>query len=93
MQYYKDNDGAYQAFDPALAPEAAAAMGLAPTSEAAMQAERQSAAILSQLAAIDARSVRPLRAIARGEAVRVDTDKLAALDAEAAALRTELAGL
>ncbi|MDR1489841.1 MAG: hypothetical protein LBS65_05050 [Desulfovibrio sp.] len=48
--------------------------------------------ILARLAEIDDTSVRPLRAIAQGEAVQADHDKLAALDAEAAELRTELAG-
>jgi hypothetical protein len=49
--------------------------------------------ILARLAEIDAASVRPLRAIAQGEAVQADRDRLAELDAEAATLRTELAGL
>ena len=42
---------------------------------------------------IDAASVRPLRAIANGDATQDDREKLAALDAEAASLRAELAGL
>lgn len=49
--------------------------------------------ILSRLIAIDADSVRPLRAIARSEATDADTEKLAALDTEADALRAELATL
>jgi hypothetical protein len=56
-------------------------------------AEKRRAEILARLAEIDAASVRPLRAIAQGEAVQADHDKLAALDAEAAALRAELAAL
>jgi hypothetical protein len=40
-----------------------------------------------------AASVRPLRAIAQGDAVQADHDKPAALDSEAAELREELAGL
>jgi hypothetical protein len=56
-------------------------------------AKQRRAEILARLAEIDAASIRPLRAIAQGEAVQADTDKLAALDAEAAGLRTELAGL
>jgi hypothetical protein len=48
---------------------------------------------LARLAEIDAASIRPLRAIAQGEAVQADHDKLTALDAEAAELRAELAGL
>jgi hypothetical protein len=51
------------------------------------------AKILARLAEIDAVSIRPLRAIAQGEATQADRDKLAALDAEAAELRAELAGL
>jgi hypothetical protein len=51
------------------------------------------AEILARLAEIDAASVRPLRAIAQGDTVQADHDRLAALDAEAASLRTELAGL
>jgi hypothetical protein len=46
-----------------------------------------------RLAEIDAASVRPLRAIAQGETVQADHDKLTELDAEAAGLRVELAGL
>ncbi len=54
---------------------------------------RRRAEILAQLAEIDAASVRPLRAVVNGEAVQEDRDKLAALDAEAADLRAELAAL
>lgn len=53
-------------------------------------AERRKGEILARLTEIDAASVRPLRAIAQEEATQDDTDKLAALDAEAAALRAEL---
>lgn len=49
--------------------------------------------IMARLKEIDAESVRPLRSIVNGEAVQADTDKLAALDAEAEELRTELAAL
>ena len=51
------------------------------------------AQVLARLAEIDAASIRPLRAIAQSEAVQGDHDRLAALDAEAAELRAELAGL
>ena len=51
------------------------------------------AEIMARLAAIDVDSVRPLRAIAKGDASDFDRDKLAALDSEAAGLRAELAGL
>jgi hypothetical protein len=62
-----------------------------PTAEA-LAAQRR-AAITARLAEIDAASIRPLRAIAQGAATQDDHDKLAALDAEAAELRQELAGL
>ena len=62
-----------------------------PTVEEIAAARRME--ILARLAAIDAASVRPLRAIAQGEDVQADHDKLTALDTEAAALREELAGL
>ena len=63
-----------------------------PPSQDELKAQRR-AAILARLEELDAESVRPLRAIVRGEATKDDTDKLAALDAEAAALRLELAAL
>jgi hypothetical protein len=56
-------------------------------------AAARKAEILARLAEIDAASVRPLRAIAQGDAVQADHDKLAALDNEAAELRAELVGL
>ncbi|MDR2800412.1 MAG: hypothetical protein LBB52_03990 [Desulfovibrio sp.] len=56
-------------------------------------AKQRRTEILARLAEIDAASIRPLRASAQDEAVQADHDKLAALDAEAATLRTELAGL
>ena len=62
-----------------------------PTPEA--QTARRRTQIMARLAEIDAASVRPLRALVRGEAVLADTDKLAALDAEAEELRAELATL
>jgi hypothetical protein len=55
--------------------------------------EERKAAILVRLAEIDATSVRPLRAIAQGDAVQADHDRLAALDAEASGLREELTAL
>ena len=51
---------------------------------------RERAAIYARLKEIDADSVRPLRAIANGEATKEDRAKLAALDAEAAKLRDRL---
>lgn len=56
-------------------------------------AEQRKTEIMARLDGIDAASMRPLRAIARNEAVQNDMDKLAALDGEAAVLRSELAAL
>ena len=47
----------------------------------------------ARLKEIDVESVRPLRAISAGTDTQFDRDKLADLDAEAEALRTERAGL
>lgn len=49
--------------------------------------------IAGRLAQIDMDSIRALRAKAIGKAVKFDDDKLTALEAEAAALRAELATL
>ncbi|MDR2573477.1 MAG: hypothetical protein LBC94_03890 [Desulfovibrio sp.] len=64
-----------------------------PPPTAAEIAAQRRAEILARLAEIDAASVRPLRAIAQGDDMQTDHDKLAVLDAEAVALRTELAEL
>jgi hypothetical protein len=53
--------------------------------------EQRKAQIMARLSEIDLASVRPLRAIAHGLGTQADHDKLAALDGEAASLRTELA--
>lgn len=49
------------------------------------------AEILAELAAIDAASVRPLRAVLAGQGAEGDQARLAALEERAAALREELA--
>jgi hypothetical protein len=49
--------------------------------------------ILARLEEIDLASTRPLRAVADNTATDFGRQKLAELEAEAAALRTELAGL
>ena len=51
------------------------------------------AELKGELAAIDMESIRPLRAIADGTATQADHDKLAALEADAATNRAELAAL
>jgi hypothetical protein len=56
-------------------------------------AEQRKAEIITRLAEIDIASIRPLRAIADNTATDFDREKLADLEAEAAALRTELAEL
>jgi hypothetical protein len=105
MKYYKDeqnqvyvyeSDGSQDAYiKPGLTPiteyEADALRFPPPTPE--QIAEQRRAEILARLNEIDAASIRPLRAIAEGTAVEADHAKLAELDAEAAELRTELAGL
>lgn len=50
-------------------------------------------AITAELSDIDAKSTRPLRSIAFGEGTDTDKKRLAELDAQAAALRAELAKL
>jgi len=61
--------------------------------DAAAVAAARRAEILVRLAEIDEASVRPLRAQAAGTATAEDADRLAALEAQAAALREELASL
>jgi hypothetical protein len=62
-----------------------------PTPEEAAAQRREE--IQGRLAKIDIASIRPLRAISDGTATEYDRQKLADLEAEAAELRTELAGL
>lgn len=50
-------------------------------------------AILDRLQALDAESTRPLRSVLAGFYTQTDLDKLADLEAEAGALRAELAAL
>jgi hypothetical protein len=61
----------------------------------AIEAPRQArlSEITARLAQIDIDAIRPLRAVAAGTASSYDTDKLAALETEAAALRAERAAL
>ncbi|GKT12942.1 MAG: hypothetical protein ISEC1_P1934 [Thiomicrorhabdus sp.] len=103
MKYYKDAnnnihgfelDGKQDAYinpDFILIDEAAKTALLAPT-QAQLDKARK-AEITERLNAIDTESIRPLRAVANGTAVAFDTDKLAALDAERAALVVELGAL
>jgi hypothetical protein len=56
-------------------------------------AARRKGEILRRLAELDAASVRPLRAINAKTASAADTSRLAEIEAEAATLRAELAGL
>lgn len=57
------------------------------------EAERRTQEIKQRLAEIDTESIRPLRATVDGGATEFDAQKLASLEAEANALRTELASL
>lgn len=54
---------------------------------------KRPAEIAARLTQIDAESVRPLRAKVAGTAIENDESRLKALDAEAASLRVELAGI
>lgn len=51
------------------------------------------AQINARLTQIDMESIRSLRAVGRGKAVKADADKLDQLETEAAALRAELAAM
>lgn len=62
-------------------------------SAAQLSAAARRAEIVARLAAIDGGSIRALRAKAAGKGKPADDTKLTALDAEADALRVELAGL
>ena len=64
-----------------------------PPSEPWVFAPSRRDVIMSRLAQIDIDSVRALRAKATGKGKPQDDDKLTALEDEATALRTELAGL
>jgi hypothetical protein len=105
MKYYKDADNQVYAYEsdgsqdeyipPDLVPiteEEADALRFHPPTPEELAEQRRSE-ILARLAAIDAASVRPLRAIAQGEDVPADHDRLTELNAEAAGLRVELAGM
>lgn len=59
----------------------------------AKTADERRPGIIAALAAIDAASARPLRAIAAGTATQADNDRLTELEAQAAALRAEMASL
>lgn len=54
---------------------------------------QRKAEIFARLSAIDLETVRPLRAVTAGAGTEYDTNKLAALEAEAKELRDELATL
>jgi hypothetical protein len=76
-----------------LGPLPAGALLEAPARTPAEIAAARKAEILGRLSTIDQESVRPLRSISDGTGADFDRQKLSTLDAEAAALRTELAGL
>lgn len=61
------------------------------TRQAVETEARRVAEIDARLTAIDIEAVRPLRAIAAGIGTQFDTDKLTALEAEAAGLRDQRA--
>lgn len=103
MKYFKNAEGAVYAFEadgsqdefiPAglvlmSAEEVAAHLRVnTPTQEDLRRAE-----IMAELAAIDAASARPLRAILVGSSTDDDRERLAELDQQAAVLRAELSAL
>jgi hypothetical protein len=61
---------------------------IVPTAETLKAQERT--ATIARLAEIDREAIRPLRAVAAGTQTTADTDKLAALEAEAGQLRSTL---
>jgi hypothetical protein len=87
-----NTEAAYQALrweDERQKPEWSALVAVA----AVVDVQRRKAEILSELAAIDAASARPLRAILVGSATDEDRARLTELDEQAAALRVEMAAL
>lgn len=85
------NGEAFTVFDFGPYPQGWATTPPEPTEEE--KAAQRRAEIIARFAHIDFDSVRPLRAIVQGEGTEADKEKLAALDAEAEELRTELAAL
>lgn len=102
MKHYIDQEtGELYAYEADGSQDAFIKKGLEPVTDAEAEAMRaakvqpvpRADVIRARLAVIDADSIRALRAVARGKAIKADTDKLDALDTEAAALRAELAAL
>lgn len=57
---------------------------------AEQEKQAQKADLVSQLAALDLKTIRALRAIQAGQGTQADTDKLAELEAQAAEIRQQL---
>jgi hypothetical protein len=104
MKYYKDTQNQIYAYESDGSQDAWIKPGLTSITEAEADelrkpppltpeqlVEQHRAEIIARLAEIDIASIRPLRAIADGTATDFDREKLAALEAEAEALRGELA--
>ena len=59
--------------------------------EATAEAASHRAELIAELSTLDARAIRPLRAVAAGTATQADRDTLSALEARAAEIREALA--
>lgn len=75
------------------APDYKPKLAEAPKPTKAELAQQRKQAILSELADIDAKTTRPLRAILSDAGTKEDKEKLAELEAQAETLRTELSSL
>jgi hypothetical protein len=61
-----------------------------PEEEAAAQKASERQALFAELAALDAKAIRPMRAIGAGTATQADRDTLAAIEARASDIREAL---
>jgi hypothetical protein len=66
------------------------AWGLPEEEQAEKSKQDQIAQLSERLAEIDAKTIRPLRAIQSGQGIQADTDKLAELETQAEAIRAQI---
>lgn len=69
------------------------AWGLTEEEQAEKSKQDQIAQLSERLAEIDAKTIRPLRAIQSGQGTQDDTDKLAELETQAEAIRAQIRSL